>query len=189
MVDKPEVEGKWAPLVYSSDKSYVETDWQTLYKYGRTIKTADKPSGSQLLAAAYDENEARKPWQALESRPTRETRVAVVGNSHFMRNLALEVYSNYIFATNIFNWTAGEHEYVPIPIKKRAASRVYLTERQINIIFYTSVLVIPEILAIIGIAVWWRRKWHEENSWNSPRLVGNRHAGLFRLFLEGACPA
>ena len=132
--------------------------WKTLYKYGRTSKTTDKPSGSQLLAAAYDEKEVLKPWQSLESKPTRETRAVVVGNSLFMRNLALEVYSNYIFATNIFNWTAGEHEYIPIPVKKRSASRVYLTERQINIIFYASVLVIPEILAIIGIAVWWRRK-------------------------------
>jgi ABC-type uncharacterized transport system involved in gliding motility auxiliary subunit len=158
ILDKPDLQGRWTPLVYSSDKSYVETDYEGLYKYGRTSKTPDKPSGTQLLAAAYDETEVLKPWQALESKHSRETRVVVVGNSHFMRNLALEVYSNYVFATNIFNWTAGENEYVPIPIKRRSASRVYLTEHQINIIFYNSVLVIPEILAIIGIAVWWRRK-------------------------------
>jgi ABC-type uncharacterized transport system involved in gliding motility auxiliary subunit len=99
-----------------------------------------------------------KPWQALDAKASRETRLVVTGNSHFMRNLALDVYSNYLLAMNLFNWAAGEQEFISLIPKKRSASRIYLTERQTNIIFYSSVLIIPELIAIIGIAVWWRRK-------------------------------
>jgi len=158
LLTRPDLAGKWSPLVYSSDKSFVETDVEGLYRYGRVQRTPEKPQGEQLLVAVYNEAIMLKPWQALDAKASRETRLVVTGNSHFMRNLALDVYSNYLLAMNLFNWAAGEQEFISLIPKKRSASRIYLTERQTNIIFYSSVLIIPELIAIIGIAVWWRRK-------------------------------
>jgi len=158
ILGSPDSGGYWVPLVFSSDKSFVETNLEGLFKYGRVQRTKDKPAGPQLLAAAYQERVQHKPWEQRQDKRSKESRVAVVGNSHFMRNLALEVYSNFTLAINIFNWAAGEHDYVPIAPKKRSASRIYLTERQTSLIFYSAVLIIPEILSILGIAVWWRRK-------------------------------
>jgi len=148
---------KWDPLVYSSDKSFVETDLNA-YQTGKVQRTPDKPSGEQLLAAAYLEQVHNKAWEILRAKPSSQNRIVVAGNSFFMRNIALEVDANYILAISIFNWASGEADFARLAPKKRSASRIYLTERQTNIIFYSSVLIIPEILIIIGVAVWWRRK-------------------------------
>jgi len=153
-----ELSGSWAPLAVTADSAWVETDAEGFYKYGRVRRTADKPSGPLIIAAAYNEKLQLKPWQTKAGDAPRETRLIVTGNSFFMRNLALEVYSNYQLAINIFNWVAGEHDYIFLAPKKRSASRIWLTEKQINLIFYSSVLVIPELICILGLAVWWRRK-------------------------------
>lgn len=158
ILKEPELGGMWNPLVRSSENSFVETDLDQLYKFGKVQRTPDKPSGAQILAAAYQEQVQYKAWEILQAKRTKETRMAVVGNSHFMRNMALEVDANYILAINIFNWASGESDFTRLSPKKRAASRINLSQRQTNIIFYSSVLIIPELLIIIGIAVWWRRK-------------------------------
>jgi hypothetical protein len=36
-------------------------------------------------------------------------------------------------------------------------SRVLFSEEQATSIFFLSVLVLPEILLVLGLAVWWRR--------------------------------
>jgi ABC-type uncharacterized transport system involved in gliding motility auxiliary subunit len=47
-----------------------------------------------------------------------------------------------------------------ISIRSRSirASRVQLTETESAAVFYLSFLILPEILLIIGLAVWWRRR-------------------------------
>ncbi len=38
------------------------------------------------------------------------------------------------------------------------ASRAELTENQAAQVFYLSVLIIPELMIVLGIWVWWRRR-------------------------------
>jgi ABC-type uncharacterized transport system involved in gliding motility auxiliary subunit len=158
IINEQKAQGKWDPLVYSSANSFVETDLDQLIKFGKVQRTPDKPSGEQLLAAAYLEHIQYKAWEILQAKKSSQNRLVVVGNSHFMRNMALDVDANYILAMNIFNWASGESDFARLAPKKRSSSRIYLSERQTNIIFYSSVLIIPEILIIMGVAVWWRRK-------------------------------
>jgi len=148
--------GKWTPLVYSSKTSFLETNLEQLIKYGRVHRDPEDPKGPLVLACAYSEQIAIKPWET--GKHGGEIRIVFLGNDFFMRNMALEIYSNYLLAINIFNWATGEQEQAYISPKSRLPSRVFITNRQTQIIFYSSVLIIPEILCIIGLAIWWRRK-------------------------------
>jgi len=150
------VEGIWTPLVYSSETSYLETNLKTLFESGRARQDPEDPKGPLLLVAAYSEQIQPQAWE--ENQRASEIRIALAGNSFFMRNMALEVYSNYFLSINLFNWASGESEQASIVPKTRKASRIFITSSQTQIIFYTSVLIIPEILCVIGLAVWWRRR-------------------------------
>ena len=158
VVETPEIAGEWTPLVFSSEKSFLETDLQSLFKYGKIQKDPQDLPGPLLIAAVYQEYLKPKPWERIAGKHREQIRMVVVGNSHFMRNMALEVYSNFIFALDCINWAVGEQELVTLRPKKRSASRIFITRRQTQLIFYISVLVIPELLIIIGIVVWWRKK-------------------------------
>jgi len=59
---------------------------------------------------------------------------------------------------NAVGWLVGQEELVSIRSKSVRASRAELTPHQSVQVFYLSVLVIPQLLSAIGIAVWWRRK-------------------------------
>ncbi len=148
--------GKWTPLVYSSATSYEETDLETLFKYGRARQDPADHKGPLLLAASYQERIQPQAWE--ENFKGAQIRIAVVGSTFFMRNLALDVYSNYLLAINLFNWAAGEQSQAFIVPHTRKPSRIFITAGQTRIIFYSSVLIIPEILCVIGLALWWRRK-------------------------------
>ena len=152
----PEQAGKWIPLVYSSASSFLETNLEE-FRQGRLYQGPENPKGPLLLACAYSEELMVKPWEQDKKKPG-QIRIALLGNTFFMRNMALEIYSNYIMAINLFNWAAGEQELETIIPKARMPSRVFITARQTQLIFYSSVLIIPEMLCVLGLAVWWWRK-------------------------------
>lgn len=157
LLGSKERSGSWTPLVYSSDTSFLETDLDGLIRYGRTHQDPQDPKGPLVLASAYKEILNPLPWEEKQKQ-AKEIRMVLVGNSFFMRNMAFEVYSNYLLATNIFNWATGEYEMARISPKTRKPSRIFITAGQTQLIFYSAVLVIPELLCVLGLAIWWRRR-------------------------------
>jgi len=148
-----------APLIYSSKESYGETNFSLLLERGLVRHDPDDLSGPLLVAAAVTENIPRQPWEQEKGQPkSEEMRLVVVGNSRFLRNGDLDAYSNFLLALNILNWLAGEEEYIFLPSVKRMGNRVFLSRNQKEIIFYATVLILPELLMIAGAAIWWRRR-------------------------------
>ena len=65
---------------------------------------------------------------------------------------------NHEVIMNSFNWLAGEKDLKFIKSPRRIGTRIYLDENQKNWILYISVMILPEIFMIAGLAVWWRRR-------------------------------
>jgi len=59
---------------------------------------------------------------------------------------------------NAVNWAVGEDKQISIRARAVRASRIALTPEQVTRIFYLSVLIVPELLLLIGISVWNRRR-------------------------------
>ncbi len=157
LTEGPEA-GTWTELVLSSDKSYEETNITELFEKQYVHKDNEDPAGPFLIAAARFWRQNVPGWQQARGGRPGETRLMVIGNSLFIRNGYIETYSNLHFALNAINWLAGEERMIHLRPKKRQASRIYLTRMQTDLVFYMSVLILPEILMIVGVGIWWRKR-------------------------------
>jgi ABC-type uncharacterized transport system involved in gliding motility auxiliary subunit len=88
-----------------------------------------------------------------------EARLAVFGSLEFADNQHLEgTYFNHDLFLNTVGWLVGQSDLVSIRPRTMRTSRVNFSQSEGTIIFYLSVLIVPELLLIIGLAVWWRRE-------------------------------
>ena len=85
-------------------------------------------------------------------------RVVVVGDSDFVRNRHVaEVYNSDLFV-NAINWLVGEESFITIDRKLPRASMAVLTSQEFQTFRYLALFVAPELILLIGIAIWWRRR-------------------------------
>jgi ABC-type uncharacterized transport system involved in gliding motility auxiliary subunit len=141
-------------LVKTSPSSWAETDLDGIFQRSEASldPSADR-QGPVAVAAVVD---AKLKEMGVGDG---ETRLAVFGSVEFADNRNLEgTYFNRDLVLNTINWLVGESDLVSIRAKTVRASRVQFTQEQGTIIFYLSVLVIPELLLIAGLVVWWRRE-------------------------------
>ncbi len=115
--------------------------------------------GSQGLVYAIEKLYDPPLWKVQEGLAKRTlTRMVVFGTSKPPRNSSIYMPYNHELIMNAFNWLAGEKDLKRIRSPRRAGTRMYLGEEQKDRILYLSVMIIPEVFMIIGLAVWWRRR-------------------------------
>lgn len=141
-------------LAKSSESSWAETDMIGLFERNEAaFDEGIDQKGPVTLAVVVDANLAQ--MGAGEG----SARLAVFGSADFAANRELEgTYYNRDLLLNSFGWLAGQTDLLSIRTKTVRASRVSFTQDQGTIIFYLSVLVIPQILLLAGLVVWWRRE-------------------------------
>jgi ABC-type uncharacterized transport system involved in gliding motility auxiliary subunit len=85
-------------------------------------------------------------------------KIVVIGDADFADNK----YANYLFNTDFFlnsvSWLIGEEGRIAIRPRSYAPSVVQLTEQERGMLFYVGTLVLPQLMAMIGIAVFIRRQ-------------------------------
>jgi len=59
---------------------------------------------------------------------------------------------------NTVGWLVGQSDLVSVRPRGVRASRVQFTAEEYTVIFYLSVLLLPQLLLLAGLAVWWRRE-------------------------------
>lgn len=89
------------------------------------------------------------------------TRIVLVGTQAFAENGTLPPNNggaNLELALASFQWLAGEDALIALPPKPGRQLPIVLTAQdQSNLIFITAVLM-PGVIVVAGIAVWWRRR-------------------------------
>ena len=141
-------------LVKTSASSWAETDLDGLFQRSEaSLDAATDHKGPVTVAAVV---EAKLKDMGIGDG---EARVAVFGSVEFADNRNIEgTYFNRDLLLNTVGWLVGQSDLVSIRTRGVRASRVQFTQDQGTIIFYISVLVIPELLLIAGLVVWWRRE-------------------------------
>jgi len=174
------------PVVVNYGQSPVSSDVQGINSfYPRTTAIAGTPAGGAVAVhvavtttGAYAIKQIRQniePKQSgdtsgpltmmetLERSPTgsSKTRVVLVGTPSFAENATLPPNNggaNLELALASFQWLAGEDELIALPPKPGRGLPLALSQSdQSNLIFITAVLM-PGIIVVAGIAVWWRRR-------------------------------
>jgi ABC-type uncharacterized transport system involved in gliding motility auxiliary subunit len=87
------------------------------------------------------------------------TRIAVIGDSFFLLNDAIEALANRDFATHTANWLVDQAVLLsgvaPRPIKEY---RINLTQSQMTALRWGLLVGLPGSVLFVGLVVWWRRR-------------------------------
>ncbi|MEW6407437.1 MAG: Gldg family protein [Patescibacteria group bacterium] len=85
-------------------------------------------------------------------------RLAVFGDSDFAVDAFSNILSNQDLFVNTVNWLAEEEELISIRPKEEEERKVALTGSQSKFVFYLTVVGMPLIVIVGGVAVWVKRK-------------------------------
>ncbi|MCB0271683.1 MAG: GldG family protein [Bdellovibrionales bacterium] len=96
---------------------------------------------------------------ATEKEGDAKTQIVVIGDADFISNeLILSNEYNYDLFLNILGWLSGEQSKITIRPKLFQASAIELDEHQTKTIFYVAVILLPMIVLLFGINLWWIRR-------------------------------
>lgn len=141
--------------VKNGDKTAVEKLFSTTENSVATknLVSVSEPSldqkGPFILAAAGTFNTGQQGQQG---------RFVVYGSSMWASNQMLRFSGNRDLFLNTMNWLSSDEDLISIRPKEPEDRRLTLTRRQMNLVFYLSVIGFPAIVIIAGLGVWWRRR-------------------------------
>jgi ABC-type uncharacterized transport system involved in gliding motility auxiliary subunit len=141
-----------APLAKTGDTSWAEVDLDTLFRQQKAELTAKDTRGPITVVMAVDGNLEQLGMGKGEAR------MVVYGSTEFADNQYAGTFFNGDFFVNSVDWLTGEENSISIRPRSIRASRFRLTTAQFSIVFAFAVLLLPEMLLIIGIVVWWERR-------------------------------
>jgi ABC-type uncharacterized transport system involved in gliding motility auxiliary subunit len=85
-------------------------------------------------------------------------RFVVVGCSKFAGNGAISFNGNRDLFLNILNWLSSDEDLISIRPKEPNDRPLNMNQRQISLMFYSSVFGFPLLILAAGAGVWWRRR-------------------------------
>jgi ABC-type uncharacterized transport system involved in gliding motility auxiliary subunit len=119
-----------------------------------TFKTkAPEPSPAPAETKPGETAPAPKP-EAVE----KEARIAVVGDSDFVKNRYYGLSGNGNFFLNIANWLTEEADLIAIQPKTQTPRTIQITPSQGRLLFLVSVILLPLAVLLLGVSVWVRRR-------------------------------
>ena len=89
---------------------------------------------------------------------TGRSRIAVVGDSDFATNSFFHILGNGTLFVNTVSYLAAQENLIGIEPRTFDLPRVNLTNRQMKGTLFLTIVLIPGILAVVGIAVWWKQR-------------------------------
>ena len=90
--------------------------------------------------------------------PTGRSRIAVVGDSDFATNSFFHILGNGTLFVNTVSYLAAQENLIGLEPRTYDQPRVNLTNRQMKGTLFLTIVLIPGILAVVGIGVWWKQR-------------------------------
>ncbi len=132
------------PLVEAAPRGWVSTG--KLQDKPQFDKTHDMP-GPVTVALALQRNISN-----------RDQRIVVVGSGSFLANVYSGNGGNLDLGINMVNWLANDDKFIAIQPHASKDRLVSLSKAQLNFISISLVIVLPLLLILAGVVLWWRRR-------------------------------
>jgi ABC-type uncharacterized transport system involved in gliding motility auxiliary subunit len=140
-------------LIKTSPASWAEKDLNGLFKQQKASLGPEDKKGPVSIGVAVTAH-----LKKLRVDNQGDAKIVVIGTAGFANNRFISLFYNRDFFVNVVNWLVGQEELISIRPRSIRSSRIQLSEKEGNTVFYLSFLIMPEILLIIGLSVWWRRR-------------------------------
>jgi len=116
-----------------------------------SVKVSDpnNKKGPLTIAAAGTYNTGKENSQG---------RFVVVGSSLWAANQFLDFNGNSDLAMNAVNWLSSDEDLISIRPKPPEDRRITLTRAQLALVRATSQFLLPLVVVVAGIFVWWKRR-------------------------------
>ncbi len=157
------VDGRVAQtFIETSPRSWAETDIDKLSASGEV--TLDEAKGDKRgpisigVAVSATAPGAPAPAGGDKDQKKPETRVAVVGDSDFVANYALNIQGNKDMFLNTLNWLAQQENLIAIRPTEAGDRRLTMTMDQSQRMMWLALVIIPGFIMALGIYTWWRRR-------------------------------
>ncbi|MBN8549931.1 MAG: Gldg family protein [Deltaproteobacteria bacterium] len=152
----------YTDLVKTGPTAWGETNLEAIFNSDDATAQLDEDDlpGPLSLAAVYEKrlvDPAKADAEAKEANFQKIARLVVFGDSDWVMNQNLGAYANRDLFLNALNWLAGEEGGVTIRPKSLRASYAPIPRASFAL-FVASSFVVPELLLILGLFIWWRRK-------------------------------
>jgi len=85
-------------------------------------------------------------------------RFVVIGSSGWAANRFLGFNGNDDLALNAVNWLSSDEDLISIRPKPQDDRRITMTQGQLSLVRATSQFVLPLVVVIAGVGVWWKRR-------------------------------
>jgi ABC-type uncharacterized transport system involved in gliding motility auxiliary subunit len=113
------------------------------------VKDPNNKQGPLTLAVAGSYNTGK---------PSSEGRFVVIGSSAWASNAFLSFNGNKDLAANTVNWLCSDEDLISIRPKAPEDRRITMTTGQLAMVRIVSQFVLPLIVIVGGIMVWWKRR-------------------------------
>jgi len=140
-------------LAQTGPNSWAETDLEGVFQKQTARLDEQDRRGPISLGVAVTAN-----LKDMGTDHDGTARLVVFGNAGFANNQFIGQYFNRDLLLNSISWLVGEEGLISVRPRTLRASRVQFSAEQGTLIFYLSVLILPELLLIAGLAVWWQRR-------------------------------
>ncbi|MGQ9916131.1 MAG: GldG family protein [Bryobacteraceae bacterium] len=137
-------------LVFTSRNSIAATNLNLAS--GTLAMPRREPQSYCVAAAGTYRTGKEKDGNAVEGR------FVVVGSSDFAANYALGFGGNRDLVMNMLNWLSSDEDLISIRPKDPEDRRIQLTRNQMRLVRSVSQFVIPLVVIVLGVVVWWRRR-------------------------------
>ncbi len=141
-----------SPLLETSAASYAITNLKGLASGRIRINPATAQHGPLTLGVA-----GTLPATAVKPQH-QEARFVVYGSPDFAANAFLGFSGNRDLFLNTMNWLAGESRFITIRPKPRHNTPINLSATQMAWIRWSVLGMLPGVILLAGIFVWWRRR-------------------------------
>ncbi len=139
-------------LASTAASSWAETDVERLFSNSEAELGSEDLRGPVSVAVAVSAY-----VKDIGGQGDGELELAVYGDVDLASNKYWHQLYNDSLVLGTVGWLAGESALISIGPRAVRASRARLSPAQARNVFYLSVLIIPELILLCGIAVWWRR--------------------------------
>ena len=85
-------------------------------------------------------------------------RFVVVGSSGFPANFVFAFNGNRDLYLNMLSWLSSDEDLISIRPKEPTDNPLNMNQRQVSLMFYSSVFGLPLLIVAFGAGVWWKRR-------------------------------